>query len=35
MTFKKGDFFLDKNSCELFIFNGKEWLKIISNVHLK
>ena len=33
MTFEKGDFFLDKNSRELFIFNGKKWLKIIPNAH--
>ena len=33
--FEKGDFFLDKNSGELFIFNGEEWLKIIPNVHIE
>lgn len=35
MMFTKGDFFLDKNSGELFIFNGEEWLKIIPNAHLE
>jgi len=35
MTFKKGDFFLDKDSNELFVFNGKKWLKIIPNAYLE
>jgi len=29
MIFEKGDFFLDKDSGELFIFNGERFLKIL------
>ena len=35
MTYKKGDFFLDKDTHKLYIFNGKEWWEIIPSSELR
>jgi len=35
MNYKKGDFFLDKENHNLYIFDGKEWLEIVPKCKLR
>ena len=35
MKYKKGDFFLNKNTYKLYIFNGNEWLEIVPSCELR
>ena len=35
MTYKKGDFFLDKNTYNLYVFDGEQWWEIIPSSELK
>jgi hypothetical protein len=35
MNYQKGDFFLDKNTHKLYIFDGKEWWRIVLDLNLK
>jgi hypothetical protein len=35
MKYEKGDYFLDRDTHELYIFDGNEWWKIIPSCYLK
>jgi hypothetical protein len=35
MNYQKGDFFLDKDTRKLYIFDGKEWWEIVPTCELK
>ena len=35
MNYQKGDFILDKDTYNLYIFDGKEWWEIVPSSYLK
>jgi hypothetical protein len=35
MKYKKGDYFLDRDTHKLYIFDGNEWWEIIQSCYLK
>jgi hypothetical protein len=35
MKYKKGDYFLDKDTYKLYIFDGNEWWEIVPSCYLK
>jgi hypothetical protein len=35
MKYKKGTFFLDKDTHKVYIFDGKEWWEIVPSSYLK
>jgi len=35
MTYEKGDFFLDKDTHKLYVFDGEEWWEIVPSCKLK
>jgi hypothetical protein len=35
MKCKKGDFFLDKNTYTVYIFDGNEWWEVVPDSYLK
>ena len=35
MNYQKGDVFLDKHTHKVYIFDGKEWWKIVPSSYLK
>ena len=35
MTYTKDDFFLDKDTHKLYIFDGNEWREIVPDSYLK
>jgi hypothetical protein len=35
MKYEKGDYFLDKDTHKLYIFDGNEWWEIVPSSYLK
>ncbi len=35
MRYKKGDFFLDKDTYTVYIFDGNEWWEVVPDCYLK
>jgi len=35
MKYKRGDFFLDKDTQKLYIFDGNEWWEVVPDSYLK